>query len=415
MSGNKYQQSKLVESIRNGSLASVIEALDTGHDIEEPDMHGQRGLPLRTACFTGNLAIIRELIIRGADINAAGGDGPSAPLRLALRCRHHGVVALLIKQGAHIPEGVTINPEILAKIDSLDVPPIMFDAPRLPEKAEPSPTPVSAPSPAPDLLPGDAFALDIPLHTEPESTSQQAASPAASNTLDIDIDLDFKPAENVGEATRVMSMDLMRFDENLEAASPAPDKPSSPTADSNFDIDLDINPSANFGTETRMATMDLMRFNEMPDAAALPDRQMSTQAAPIDTSATTSVPAPADNSLDFDLDFKPAASFGTETRMVSLDLMRFNETPEQAAPPSRPADASNSPQESDPNALDFDLDFKPGANFGTETRMISLDLMRFNENPDETALPKRTNSERGTDQHPGDIEFESIKFDKSGH
>lgn len=409
MSGNKYQQSKLVESIRNGSLAGVIEALDTGHDIEEADMHGQRGLPLRTACFTGNLAIIRELIIRGADINAAGGDGPSAPLRLALRCRHHGVVALLIKQGAHIPEGVTINSEILAKIDSLDVPPIMFDAPRLPEKAESSQIASTPPTPAPDLLPGDAFSIDIPLHTEPEDATLQQAS-TTSDSLNIDIDLDFKPAEKVGEATRVMSMDLMRFDENLEPPALPPEQPSSPASDTGFDIDLDINPAADFGTETRMATMDLMRFNEMPEAAALPDRQGSAQAASATDSTTL-----ADNSLDFDLDFKPGANFGTETRMVSLDLMRFNENPEQAAPPNRPTAHGTSHQDAAPNALDFDLDFKPGANFGTETRMISLDLMRFNENPDETALPKRTDGERGSDQHPGDIEFEPIKFDKPAH
>ena len=68
--------SKLIAAIRAGRLNGVINALDDGADIEEPDMHGSRGLPLRTACFEGNLAIVRELLTYGANPNAAASHGP---------------------------------------------------------------------------------------------------------------------------------------------------------------------------------------------------------------------------------------------------------------------------------------------------------------------------------------------------
>lgn len=101
--------SKLIAAIRAGRLSGVINALDDGADIEEPDMHGSRGLPLRAACFEGNLAIVRELLTHGANPNAAASDGPGAPLRLALRHEHKEIAALLLQQGAVIPEGLSMD------------------------------------------------------------------------------------------------------------------------------------------------------------------------------------------------------------------------------------------------------------------------------------------------------------------
>lgn len=114
MSKTVSPPSKLLQAIRSGRLSSVIAALDDGADIEEADMHGARGLPLRVACFEGHTAIVRELLTRGADPNAPASDGPGGPLRLALRRNHKEVIALLVQFGSVIPEGVSIDPAMLA-------------------------------------------------------------------------------------------------------------------------------------------------------------------------------------------------------------------------------------------------------------------------------------------------------------
>lgn len=100
MTAKGFKTNNLIDAIRAGQLDGVIAALNAGDDIELPDMHGYGGLPLRTACFEGNLAIVGELLKRGADPNAAASDGPGAPLRLALRRGHQDVIALLQQQGA---------------------------------------------------------------------------------------------------------------------------------------------------------------------------------------------------------------------------------------------------------------------------------------------------------------------------
>lgn len=106
--------SQLIEAIRSGSLIMVINAIDDGGDINEPDVHGVYGLPLRTACFMGNLAIVRELLSHGANPNVGTSDGPGAPLRLALRCKHYDVAALLLQEGATVPDGISIDPAVYA-------------------------------------------------------------------------------------------------------------------------------------------------------------------------------------------------------------------------------------------------------------------------------------------------------------
>lgn len=111
MTVKSFTTNKLIDAIRAGSLSGVLTALDDGDDIEMPDMHGYSGLPLRTACFEGNLAIVRELLNRGANPNAVTSDGPGAPLRLALRKGHQDIADLLLQKGAMPLEGVTAPPE----------------------------------------------------------------------------------------------------------------------------------------------------------------------------------------------------------------------------------------------------------------------------------------------------------------
>lgn len=78
-------------------------ALEHGANIEEADIHGDSGLPLRIACFNGHVDIIRELIRRGANIHAPNAQGAGGPIRMAHRGGHHKIVELLVAHGAELP------------------------------------------------------------------------------------------------------------------------------------------------------------------------------------------------------------------------------------------------------------------------------------------------------------------------
>lgn len=99
----------LRQAIEHGDLAAVRRALMQGADIEEADVHGKRGLPLRLACFLGRLQIVRELLERGANLSADNGEGPGAPLRMALRGGHTEVITLLRIYGAQARQMTTSN------------------------------------------------------------------------------------------------------------------------------------------------------------------------------------------------------------------------------------------------------------------------------------------------------------------
>lgn len=115
MAANFLPPSKLISAIRSGDLPGVIDALNNGGNLEEPDIHGFVGLPLRTACFEGNVEIVLELLNRGANINAMAGDGANAPMRLAQRGKHQDITALLIERGAtaNSPPAVLAEPSTL--------------------------------------------------------------------------------------------------------------------------------------------------------------------------------------------------------------------------------------------------------------------------------------------------------------
>jgi ankyrin repeat protein len=191
MTSKGFQTSALIESIRAGRVSGVINALDAGADIEEPDIHGNRGLPLRTACFAGNEAIVRELLSRGANPNVSASDGPSAPLRLALRGGHKEISALLLQRGAQPPSGVSIDPSIFV----LEVAPLAGEAlaPRQPDGA------------ADNVI--EFTRTDIGLLTEDHAT-----------------------AESCGTETKALSMNLLFLDENdLQADLTIPDRTDAPS------------------------------------------------------------------------------------------------------------------------------------------------------------------------------------------
>lgn len=120
MAAKIFTPSKLMTAIRAGLLDEVINAIASGGNIEEADMHGIPGLPLRTACFEGNLEIVRELLNRGADINATASDGPGAPLRLAQRGKHPAIIGLLLSHSAGaIPANTPNAPTTNIKAPSL--------------------------------------------------------------------------------------------------------------------------------------------------------------------------------------------------------------------------------------------------------------------------------------------------------
>ena len=178
MSGKNPSPSSLMAAIRSGSLLAVGKALDDGADIEETDMHGQPGLPLRTACFSGNPEIVGELIRRGANINAPGSDGPGMPLRLAQRTRHSAVVALLIQHGAEVPSDVAVDPQLLGN------------------SAHQEPLPLAAPA------------------------LETGATEAA--TVDFDSIEDNDTAPSYGTETNLLTMELLRFNESTETAAARP-------------------------------------------------------------------------------------------------------------------------------------------------------------------------------------------------
>ena len=96
----------LIKAIRTGLLSEVIAALDAGAQVELQDGHGDSGLPLAMACFMGFAEIVRELVIRGANVNFPDNRDSKSPLSMAIRGGRTEVVKVLIELGAKIPPDV---------------------------------------------------------------------------------------------------------------------------------------------------------------------------------------------------------------------------------------------------------------------------------------------------------------------
>ncbi len=95
----------LLKAIRSGRLNAVKAALDSGTTTELNDAKGEPGLPLGIACFLGFADIVRELVNRGAKVNASDNASATSPLSMALRGNRKAIVELLIELGAEIPPG----------------------------------------------------------------------------------------------------------------------------------------------------------------------------------------------------------------------------------------------------------------------------------------------------------------------
>ncbi len=210
MNCKSFTPNKLIEAIHAGSLSGVLAALADGADIEMRDMHGYNGLPLRTACFEGNLAIVRELLKRGANPNAIASDGPGAPLRLALRKAHQDIADLLLQKGAMPLEGATLRPE------ASDAPlPDEVVTRRLPELSPDNVVEFTAP----DTAPPTVEAID------PPRPDRKPGNLIEFSTTDVLLPTDETP-DHFGTDTSLLSMDLLFLEENEhpEAAPLAPKK-----------------------------------------------------------------------------------------------------------------------------------------------------------------------------------------------
>ncbi|MFZ2268629.1 MAG: ankyrin repeat domain-containing protein [Azonexus sp.] len=200
--------SKLIEAIRQASLHGLINALDAGCDIEEADQHGLRGLPLRTACFSGKVEIVRALIERGADVNAAGYDGPGMPLRLARRAGNSDIIRLLLASGATVPPDVTLPADLLAEPE----------IPEIPEQPV-----ISIPEiPAMEftLAPKESSLADF----LPELPASQPAPSPENYQIDEEVDI----RASYGLDTNLLNMDMQRADEGADQAGQPQDAAKTP-------------------------------------------------------------------------------------------------------------------------------------------------------------------------------------------
>jgi ankyrin repeat protein len=79
-----------------GRLNSVRYLLDQGANVNARELGGRTALT--EAAFSGNGSVIRELILRGADINAFSEAG--TPLDVAMQSNHPAAIAVLKHYGA---------------------------------------------------------------------------------------------------------------------------------------------------------------------------------------------------------------------------------------------------------------------------------------------------------------------------
>lgn len=93
---------KLLAASRKGDMAAIKELLDKGADVNAKTDYGVT--PLSYACDRGHLEVVRILIERGADINAKDTFYEATPLEWAISKNHVAVVKLLLEKGAQSKE-----------------------------------------------------------------------------------------------------------------------------------------------------------------------------------------------------------------------------------------------------------------------------------------------------------------------
>jgi ankyrin repeat protein len=116
-------QDALLRAIYRGNLVSVRQLLEAGTPVEFEDGEGVPGAMLGLACSIGEVAIVRELVKYGAQVNLADNSLPTSPLSIALSAGKVEVVRALIELGVLIPPGMVTGlsePElVLAELKAL--------------------------------------------------------------------------------------------------------------------------------------------------------------------------------------------------------------------------------------------------------------------------------------------------------
>lgn len=95
----------LLKAVRAGRLQDVIQALDSGAELDDPQ-DGEPGLLLGMACFLGYADIVTELVKRGAQVNLTDNTLPTSPLSMAVRGKRNEVLRTLIQLGVQVPDGM---------------------------------------------------------------------------------------------------------------------------------------------------------------------------------------------------------------------------------------------------------------------------------------------------------------------
>ncbi|TXI76353.1 MAG: ankyrin repeat domain-containing protein [Dechloromonas sp.] len=176
-----------MHAVRAGNLDGVLLAIAHGADVEEADMHGYRGLPLRTACFSGHYDIVLALLEHGANVNAPTAEGNGAPLRLARRAKHRHIASLLLERGAELPYDEA--PAAKPLIEPMPTP-----VAEVTEKSAEAPKVIEEPAGevAPSKIPGDlrrqprpeSNIIEFTSYAIPAATDKALESPPHGNSIE---------------------------------------------------------------------------------------------------------------------------------------------------------------------------------------------------------------------------------------
>lgn len=229
-------EEQLVQAIKRQDQERVKQLLRAGVSVHLADAYQHADLPIREACYHGNLRIVSLLKEAGADLNAQNVQGPGAPLRVAALQKHRAIVRYLLKHGAlhtrSILAGMTkeAGDFVLKEVVSLKVQAAQRAAQREARRQAMAHIQVALPpvfpekAPEPSVVPKDDKVRDLPplIFTPPEEVPlgvTAASGPAPRDPLPalppdieaIDIDACY------GVDTNVLDLDLLRLAENSVA------------------------------------------------------------------------------------------------------------------------------------------------------------------------------------------------------
>lgn len=265
------QTSELMNAVRAGTLDGVLLAIAHGADVEEADMHGYPGLPLRTASFAGHYDIVLTLLEHGANVNAPTAEGNGAPLRLARRAKHQHIASLLLERGAELPYEEAPVPKPLI---------------------EPMPTPAAEPTPpeptaaieepaaaqAPSGIPGDlrrqprpeSNIIEFTAYAIPAASVNAADDQAHGNTIEFSSS-PFGPASPSADKTEASAATEATQAEKT-APGTLPDFSEPPPGETAFDLPdaghiEEIEMSVPYGVDTDILARDLSRLAAGDDTA----------------------------------------------------------------------------------------------------------------------------------------------------